>query len=106
MKPKAAITFVSTLPAFVDPGLEAFLINNGVEISAKPIQQGGSALTTLLFGFGPAILIIGVYVWMYRRAMQGGGMAGGFAGIGRSKARRYDKEQDTRVTFDDVVGHR
>ena len=101
---KAATTFVSTLPAFVDPGLEAFLIKNGVEISAKPIQQGGSAWTTLLFGFGPAILIIGFYVWIYRRAMQGGGMAGGLAGIGRSKARRYDKEQETRVTFEDVAG--
>src|SRR5688572_24536754 len=34
---RAATTFVSILPAFVDPGLETFLIKNGVEISAKPI---------------------------------------------------------------------
>ena len=25
-------------------------------------------------------------------------------GIGRSRARRYDQEQDTKVTFDDVAG--
>ena len=103
-EPQTATTFTTTLPAFVDPGLEAFLIENKVEISAKPIQEGGSPWVTLLFGFGPALLIIGFYVWMFRRAQQGGGMGGGLMGIGRSRARRYDQEQDTRVTFDDVAG--
>jgi cell division protease FtsH len=102
--PKTAQTFATTLPAFVDPGLEAFLIDNKVEISAEPIQEGGSPWVTLLFGFGPALLIIGFYVWMFRRAAQGGGMGGGLMGIGRSRARRYDQEQETKVTFDDVAG--
>ena len=31
-------------------------------------------------------------------------MGGGLMGIGKSKARRYDQEQDTKVTFDDVAG--
>ena len=101
---QTATTFTTTLPAFVDPGLEAFLIENRVEISAKPIQAGGSPWVTLLFGFGPALLIIGFYVWMFRRAAQGGGMGGGLMGIGKSRARRYDQEQDTKVTFDDVAG--
>jgi cell division protease FtsH len=102
--PPKVSSFTTTLPTFVDPGLEAFLIDNGVEISAKPIQEGGSSWTTLLFGFGPALLIIGFYVWMFRRAQQGGGMGGGLMGIGKSKARRYDQEQDAKVTFDDVAG--
>jgi cell division protease FtsH len=102
---QTASTFTTTLPSFVDPGLEAFLIDNKVEISAKPIQEGGSPWVTLLFGFGPALLIIGFYVWMFRRAaQQGGGLGGGLMGIGRSRARRYDQEQDTKVTFDDVAG--
>ena len=97
--------FTTTLPSFVDPGLEAFLIDHRVEISAKPIQEGGSPWATLLFGFGPALLFIGFYVWMFRRAaQQGGGMGGGLMGIGKSKARRYDQEKDTKVTFDDVAG--
>ena len=42
---------------------------------------------------------------MFRRAaQQGGGLGGGLMGIGRSRARRYDQEQDTKVTFDDVAG--
>ncbi|MGH8067634.1 MAG: ATP-dependent zinc metalloprotease FtsH [Candidatus Entotheonellia bacterium] len=102
---KTASTFTTTLPSFVDPGLEAFLIDNKVEISAKPIQEGSSPWTMLLFGFGPALLFIGFYVWLFRRAaQQGGGMGGGLMGIGRSRARRYDQEQDAKVTFDDVAG--
>ncbi len=104
--PKTSDTFTTELPAFVDPGLEQFLIAHDVEISAVPIRQG-SPWATLLFGFGPAILIIAFYVWLYRRAAQGGGMGGGLGGlmgIGKSKARRYDTESDARITFDDVAG--
>jgi cell division protease FtsH len=102
--PKTATTFTTTLPSFVDPGLEAFLLEHKVEISAKPIEEGGNLWTTLLFGFGPAVLLIGFYVWMFRRAQQGGGMGGALMGIGRSRARRYDQEQEMKVTFDDVAG--
>src|SRR5262245_11698290 len=101
--PRTGKNFVTTLPAFVDPGFEAFLIGHGVEISAVPIQDE-SPWATLLLGFGPAILIIGFYVWMYRRAARQGGMGGALMGIGQSKARRYDEESATRVTFDDVAG--
>ena len=101
--PRTASTFTTTLPLFVGPNLETFLIEHKVEISAVPIQSGGGALSTLLFGFGPAILLIAFYVWLFRRAQGAGGM-GGMMGIGKSKARRYDQETEKRVTFDDVAG--
>src|SRR5215204_768560 len=98
-------SFTTVLPSFVDPGLEKVLIDNGVEISAKPIQEGGGLWQTLLFAFGPALLLIGGYIWLYRRAQQqGGGVGSALTGVGRSRARRYDKEQGTKVTFDDVAG--
>jgi cell division protease FtsH len=98
-------TFTTVLPSFVAPGLEELLIDNGVEISAEPIREGGNPLLTLLFAFGPALLLIGGYIWLYRRAQrQGGGMGGALTGVGRSRARRYDQEQGTKVTFDDVAG--
>ena len=104
--PRTSAYFDTELPAFFDRGLEAFLIQHGVEIAAVPIQQGG-LWNTLLY-FGPALLIIGFYVWMYRRAAaQGGGMGGmgGMFGIGRSRAKRYDTtDPSNRVTFDDVAG--
>jgi cell division protease FtsH len=99
-------TFTTVLPSFVipDPALEKFLIANGVKITAEPIQQGGGLWQTLLFAFGPALLLIGGYIWLYRRAQQGGGVGGALTGVGRSRARRYDQEQGTRVTFEDVAG--
>jgi cell division protease FtsH len=101
-EPRESVNFTTTVPVFVDPGLEGLLIKKGVEISAEPMD-GGSLWATLLFGFGPAIFLIGFYVWLFRRARQGG-FGGLGMGMGKSKARRYDKEQDVKVTFDDVAG--
>jgi len=103
--PTMVKTFTTTLPSFVDPGLEALLIEHQVEISAEPIAEGGRLWATLLFACGPALLFIALYVWLFRRAApQGGGLGGGLMGIGRSRARRYDQAQETKVTFDDVAG--
>jgi len=105
-EPRPVTRFATTLPAFVDPGLEALLIANGVTISAEPIDEGVNPLTTLLFGFGPALLLILFYVWLFRRAAkQGGGLGGAItAGLGRSTARRFDQEKDAKITFEDVAG--
>ncbi|HET9252580.1 MAG TPA: ATP-dependent zinc metalloprotease FtsH [Candidatus Eisenbacteria bacterium] len=101
--PRRVTDFSTTLPAFVDAGLETLLIAHGVEISAEPIQQDNIWIS-LLLSFAPALLIIGLYVWIFRRAARQGGGMGGLMGIGRSTARRFDKETEQRVTFDDVAG--
>ena len=101
-RPDSILNFETTLPAFVDPGLETLLIEHGVEIRAKPIQEANPWLS-LLYNFGPALMFIGLYVWMSRRAAKQGGM-GGLFGIGQSPARRFDSTQGERVTFDDVAG--
>ena len=96
--------FTTTLPSFVDPGLEAFLIDHKVEISAEPIQAGGSPWATLIFGFRSGAALD----WLLRLDVPAriatGRRLSGLMGIGRSKARRYDQEKDARVTFDDVAG--
>jgi len=104
--PREVDRFETTLPTFLDPGLERLLIDNGVVIRAEPIQAGGSPWLTILFGFGPAILLIAFYVWLYRRAAKGGaaGLGGAITGLGKSRARRYDASREERVTFDDVAG--
>ncbi len=104
--PRQVTDFSTTLPAFVDPGLEALLISQQVEISAEPIQQGGGWMG-LLLSFAPALLIIALYVWLFRRAAKQGGMGGlggGLMGIGKSTAKRFDTATDDRVTFVDVAG--
>lgn len=98
------INFRTIVPAFVDSGLETLLIEHDVVIRAEPIIDEPGPIATFLMRFGPALLLIGLYVWFYRRAMKRGGMGGNFMGMGSSKARRFDKEKDGKVTFDDVAG--
>ena len=83
---------------FVDSGLETELIKRGVDIRATPIKTGSNPLLTLLSAFGPALLIIGIYVWLFRRAAkQGGGMLGGFGGLGTgARAQRHVQPADGR----------
>lgn len=101
-----AETFATELPSFIDPGLEKLLSDNGVVIRAEPIQEESNSFISFLVTFGPALLIIGFYVWIFRKARQAGGAGGmgGFMGMGSSKAKRFDKEKETKVNFEDVAG--
>ena len=97
--------FTTILPSFVDAGLETFLIDHDVEIRAEPIYEETSPLMTFLIRFGPALFIIGFYIWFYRRMKrQSGAMGGGFMGLGRSNVKPFDKGLAGEVTFDDVAG--
>ena len=62
-----------------------------------------SAFSTLLH-FAPTLLLVGVIYWMSRRAAGGSGSSGGIFGMGRSRARLFNKETDVRVKFADVAG--
>ena len=104
LTPQPVTTFSTTVPVFVDPGLEALLIANGVEISAEPIETGNT-WTSVLLSFLPALLLIGMYVWVFRRMSAQGGLGGASVfGLGKSTARRFDTDKDKAVTFDDVAG--
>jgi cell division protease FtsH len=101
-KAKGSFTrFQTQRPTFADDGLGNLLESNGVQVNAKPIEQTRSGLTTLLYAFGPTLLLIGLFVLIARRAA--GGAGGGIGGIGRSRAKRYDAS-DQRTTFADVAG--
>ncbi|KAL5535437.1 AFG3 [Sanghuangporus sanghuang] len=62
-----------------------------------------SALSTLLH-FAPTLLLVGVIYWMSRRAAGGSGSSGGIFGMGRSRARLFNKETEVKVKFSDVAG--
>lgn len=105
--PRPVRTFETTLPIYVDPGLESLLLEHGVTIEAKPVGENENPWLRFLYGFGPGLLFIGFYIWMFRKASKEGGASGGFAGlmgIGRSSARRFDQTKETKVTFEDVAG--
>jgi len=95
--------FATEVPTFWNGSqLSALLQEKGVQINAKSTATSTSLLAELLLGFGPTLLIVGLFVLLAKRAARGGGM-GALGAFGRSQARRVDPEK-IRVTFDDVAG--
>ena len=94
---KPVTEFTTLIPSFADgAALSHLLEDKKVVINAESLQQSASWWETLLYGFGPTILLIGLFVLLMRR----GRVLGSF---GRSRARRY-KATAERVTFEDVAG--
>lgn len=95
--------FATEVPTFWNNDqLTALLQSRGVQINASSTTQSTSLLASLLLGFGPTLLIVGLFVVFARRAAKGGGM-GALGNFGRSQARRIDPAT-IRVMFDDVAG--
>src|SRR2546430_1485148 len=95
--------FQTERPAFATDNLEALLEQHNVPISAAPPGSGGSPLLTLLLSFGPALLLIGGFLYLSRR-MAGAGPGGFLGAFGQSKATLYTPDSGTRITFADVAG--
>ncbi len=95
--------FSTEVPSFWDSAsLTSLLQSKGVEINAQPPTTGMSLIEQLLLGFAPTLLLVGLFIFIARRASKGGGS--GFLGnFGRSQARRVDP-QKIMVTFADVAG--
>ena len=92
--------FSTEIPTFADADeLSAQLKKQKVEINAEPPFQGRSIGATLLLSLLPTLLLVGVLIYIMRRA-SGGGAMGNF---GRSKAKLVP-EQSIRTTFADVAG--
>ena len=90
--------FTTERPTFAGDDLLAELTAGNAAVRATPLVQQRGLLTNLLFSIAPFLLLIGFYVWMYRRQQ---GAMGGLLGGG--KQRRVDPES-VRVTFEDVAG--
>ncbi|RLA88420.1 MAG: cell division protein FtsH [Deltaproteobacteria bacterium] len=92
-----------TEPAFStvrmeDATLLERLDKQGVEYSARLEKTW---LTSLLSWLLPMLLLIGIWVYFFRKI--GAGAAGGLMTVGKSKAKVY-VEGETKVTFKDVAG--
>ncbi|HEX2126420.1 MAG TPA: ATP-dependent zinc metalloprotease FtsH [Thermoleophilaceae bacterium] len=100
---QTAKNFETEVPTFANEDqLSRLLENQDVVVNAKP-PGDRSLLETLLFSFGPTILLVALFIWLFRRAAAGAGGGGMLGQFGRSRARRVEPSTQT-VTFDDVAG--
>ncbi len=102
-KPVSVQVFRTYLPSFQGESLLALLQQKKVAITVEPTDER-SPFWQFVFGLLPWVLIIGVWMFVMRRAqhqIQGG--AGGLFTFGASKAKLFDAKKPG-VTFKDVAG--
>jgi cell division protease FtsH len=96
---KRTTRFTTEIPYFADTReLSRLLQENDAVINAEPLQKAAAWWETLLYGFGPTILLIGLLILLMR-----GGAGRALGSFGRSRARRYQPSAQ-RITFADVAG--
>ena len=71
--------FKTQVPAFIDrAGLTTLLTEQQVVINARAPDAGRSFLASLLLGLAPALLLVGILIWLARRQAGRGGVLGVF----------------------------
>ncbi len=93
--------FITYLPSFGHETLLDLLEEHGVEVQAHPERD--AAFWYLFLTMLPFVLLIGLIYYQYRRFQGYGG--DGLFGFGKSRAKLYDKSEQS-VTFADVAGAR
>lgn len=94
-------SLVTDGPADIDK-LGEFVIGHNMKVS---YEVSNNFFTSLISTLLPFVLLIGVWIFIMRRMSGGGGGAsGGVFGVGKSKARLFEKGKGTHVTFKDVAG--
>ena len=64
-------------------------------------------LSAILWNILPILLLVGLWLFFMRKMSSGGGGAGGGVfNVGKSKAKLFEKGENTNVTFKDVAGLR
>ena len=92
--------YQSRIPtALNDNTLAATLLAHHVTVTGT---KTGTSIWSVIGGLLPLLVLVGLYFWISRRATKQ--IAGGFMGIGASKAKVYDQERPT-TRFTDVAGY-
>src|SRR5690349_18661303 len=74
---KQVTEFQTVRPDFGDDGLTQALLKQNVPVNAHKVDTGTPLWETLIFGFGPTLLLVGLFIALARRS-SAGGMLGAF----------------------------
>ncbi|RMH01377.1 MAG: ATP-dependent zinc metalloprotease FtsH [Planctomycetota bacterium] len=96
------IDLAAVLPALRQAGAE--VVSGLTFDAAHPTvtNDQDSLLLSFLLTFGPILLLVALFWFLFLRQMRGQGQ--GLMSFGRSRAVMYNKEKSTGVTFADVAG--
>ena len=94
-------TFTTVLPSQPDRDLLPLLREKDVKVTARSEEQ--PFIVQLLVAALPWVLLLGLWFWISRRA-QGMLSRSPLASIGKARSRRYEKEAQVPIRFDDVAG--
>ena len=92
-------SFTTMIPSG-DNSVVPLMTAHNVNIAVAPQDDGTPWLLNLLIQALPMLLLIGIYIFIFRQMQSGGGKAMGF---GKSRAKMLTERQG-RVTFEDVAG--
>ena len=71
-KPKAVDKFKTVRPAFGDDGLANLLITKNVTVNAHKVDTGTPLWQTIVFGLGPTLLLVFLFIALARRSSSAG----------------------------------
>lgn len=95
--------FKTTLPSQQDDELLPLMRKKKVKVLVEN-QDDAMTLRVLLLNVLPFVILIGLLVFISRRTQRMMGSGGPFAGILKGRTRRFEKEAQVNVTFEDVAG--
>src|SRR5450432_89352 len=95
-------TFRSMVPEQEDRDLLPLLRDKGVKVDVRSEEQ--PAAIQILISLLPIMLIVGLGMWLSRRAQTMMGPGGPMAGLTKNRSRQFDKATSASVTFADIEG--
>ena len=96
------IDLTAVLPALRQAEAEIVPGLNFDDASPITTDEQNSVLLSFFLTFGPILLLVLLFWFLFMRQMRGQGQ--GLMSFGRSRAVMYNKESQTNVTFADVAG--
>ena len=88
----------------IDEKIEFWKQSGAFPADGEIKYEQGSGLSSLLWSFGPIVLLIVFWFYIMRKMSGGGSGGGGVFSVGKSKAQMFDKDSANKVTFKDVAG--
>jgi cell division protease FtsH len=96
---RPAMRFHTRRPSFARDDLLTLLVAKHVSVDARRPTAGRPLWAILVTSFLPTLLLVGLFLLVFRRSLGSGGLGG----LGGSRAKLYDASTD-RTTFRDVAG--